>query len=125
MERLINYFIPENYNLELRINKQTEAVQGHVIISGKLQSDSLKLHARDLRISKVLIDEQEAVFKFDSEKQLLNINLPKLNQIQNLDQIKDFTIIDIHYSFKLSHSMIGMYLSTYQYQGEEERIVST
>lgn len=125
MERLINYFIPENYNLELRINKQTEAVQGHVIISGKLQSDSLKLHARDLRISKILINEQEAVFKFDSEKQLLNISLPKLNQIQNLDQIKDSTIIDIHYSFKLSHSMIGMYLSTYQYQGKEERIVST
>lgn len=125
MERLINYFIPENYNLELRINKQTEAVQGHVIISGKLQSDSLKLHARDLRISKILINEQEAVFKFDSEKQLLNITLPKLNQIQNLDQIKDSTIIDIHYSFKLSHSMIGMYLSTYQYQEKEERIVST
>lgn len=125
MERLINYFIPENYNLELRINKQTEAVQGHVIISGKLQSDSLKLHARDLRISKIQVNEQEAVFEFDSEKQLLNINLPKLDQIQHLDQIKDSTIIDIHYSFKLSHSMIGMYLSTYQYQGKEERIVST
>ena len=95
MERLINYFIPENYNLELRINKQTEAVQGHVIISGKLQSDSLKLHARDLRISKVQVNEQEAVFKLDSEKQLLNITLPKLNQIQNLDQIKFTTVLNL------------------------------
>ena len=35
MERLFNYFMPENYQLELRVNKETEEVQGHVIILGQ------------------------------------------------------------------------------------------
>lgn len=121
MERLINYFIPENYNLELRVNKYTEEVQGHVAIRGKLTSNTLKLHARDLRISKILINNQAVNFELDLKNQLLNIIPPESIQAKSYDNI----MIDVRYTFKLNHSMIGMYLSTYQYQGKEERIIST
>ena len=116
MERLINYFIPQNYQLELRVNKNTEEVQGHTIISGKTKDSILKLHARDLKISKILINNKPVEFTLDPDNQLLSISPVEKDQS---------TIIDIRYTFKLSHSMIGMYLSTYKYEGREERIVST
>lgn len=116
MERLINYFIPQNYQLELRINKNTEEVQGHTIISGETKDSILKLHARDLKISKIFINNKPVEFTLDPDNQLLNISPVEKDQS---------TIIDIRYTFKLSHSMIGMYLSTYKYEGREERIVST
>ena len=116
MERLFNYFMPENYQLELRVNKETEEVQGHVIILGQTRKTELKLHARDLKISKILIDQKPVDFTIDSENQLLKIN--------NIGEEQQITV-DIRYTFKLSHSMIGMYLSTYKNQGREEHIVST
>jgi membrane alanyl aminopeptidase len=108
--------MPENYQLELRVNKETEEVQGHVIILGQTRKTELKLHARDLKISKILIDQKPVDFTIDSENQLLKIN--------NMGEEQQITV-DIRYTFKLSHSMIGMYLSTYKNQGREERIVST
>lgn len=115
MERLIKYFIPENYQLELRVNKHTEEVQGHVVISGHAQKSKLKLHSRDLKISKILINQKPVDFVLDSDNQLLIVDSIEAKQ----------ATIDIRYTFKLSHSMIGMYLSTYRYQDREERIVST
>ena len=116
MERLINYFIPQNYQLELRVNKNTEEVQGHTIISGETKDSILKLHARDLKISKILINNKPVDFTLDPDNQLLSISTVEKDQS---------TSVDIRYTFKLSHSMIGMYLSTYKYEGREERIVST
>lgn len=149
MERLIEYLIPENYQLELRVNKQTEEVQGHVVIKGEVVKPNLKLHARELKIAKITINDQPVGFHLDQENQLLLLDSEKiLTAVSSKKSVSDSTVpeennsknanpsqisidnpsqtsIDIRYSFKLSHSMIGMYLSTYQYQGKEERIIST
>ena len=61
MERLIEYLIPENYQLELRVNKQTEEVQGHVVIKGQAVKPNLKLHARELKIAKITITTSQSV----------------------------------------------------------------
>ena len=52
MERLIEYLIPENYQLELRVNKQTEEVQGHVVIKGQAAYPQHKMPPRGLKIAK-------------------------------------------------------------------------
>ena len=51
----------------------------------------------------------------------------KLNDdmLEILDVENGATKIDIKYTFNLTHNMEGVYLSTYQFEGEEERIVST
>ena len=56
MERLLDYFRPENYQLELRINKETEAVQGHVLIKGEKVGPTVKLHAKNLKITAVTVN---------------------------------------------------------------------
>ena len=113
MERLYDNFKPENYNIELRINKITEDVQGHVVITGEKVGDSLKLHAKNLKIINVLVNgERKNVEQKDDELEILDVANGAVK-------------IDIKYGFKLTHNMEGVYLSTYEHEGKEERIVST
>ncbi|MBR1801624.1 M1 family metallopeptidase [Candidatus Saccharibacteria bacterium] len=113
MERLLDNFIPENYNLELRINKYTEKVQGRVLITGEKVGESLKLHAKNLKIINVIVNGERKNIKQNDD------------MLEILDVENGATKIDIKYTFNLTHNMEGVYLSTYQFEGEEERIVST
>ena len=113
MERLLDYFKPENYNLELRINKITEEVQGHAVITGEKVGKTLKLHSRNLKIINVLVNgDRKNIEKKDDVLEILDVENGALK-------------IDIKYTFKLTHNMEGVYLSTYEHEGKEERIVST
>ena len=113
MERLYENFKPENYKIELRINKETEKVQGHVVITGKKIGKSLKLHAKNLKILNVLVGgERKNIEQKDDELEILDVENGVIN-------------IDIKYTFSLTHNMEGVYLSTYKHEGKEERIVST
>ena len=113
MERLLDNFKPENYNLELRINKETEKVQGRAIITGEKVGGKLKLHAKNLKIINVFVSGERRNIEQDGD--ILEI----------LDVENGAIKIDIKYAFDLTHNMEGVYLSTYQFEGEEERIVST
>ena len=113
MERLIEYFKPENYKIELRINKFTEEVQGKVLISGEKIGEVLKLHAKNLKIINVLVGGERK-------------NIELSGDILSILDVQDGPVeIEIKYSFKLAKNMEGVYLSTYEFEGEEERIVST
>lgn len=117
MERLLDYFIPHNYNLSLNINKHSGKVYATAVITGTPKSNTVKLHAKNLKITSVALNDKPA--KFTQQEDILMFPVtgdPK---------------ITIKYSFTLNTDMQGAYLSTYQYQvpGEveahEERIVST
>lgn len=113
MERLLENFKPENYDLELRINKYTEEVQGRATITGEKVADHLKLHAKNLKIINVTVnDERKNIEQKDDVLEILDVKNGALK-------------IDIKYTFKLTHNMEGVYLSTYQFEEKEERIVST
>ncbi len=113
MERLLDYFRPENYNLELRINKYTEEVQGHVVTTGEKIGNALKLHSKNLKIINVFVNgERKNIEEKDDVLEILDVE-------------KGAVKIEIKYTFKLTHNMEGVYLSTYQYNKKEERIVST
>ena len=113
MERLINYFKPENYKIELRVNKNTEEVQGKVLISGEKIGETLKLHSKNLKIINVLVGGERKNIKQDGD--VLSI----------LDVENGKVEIEIKYGFKLAKNMEGVYLSTYEYEGKQEKIVST
>ncbi|MDO4759392.1 MAG: M1 family metallopeptidase [Candidatus Saccharibacteria bacterium] len=117
MEQLHHYFEPEHYQLTLHINKHTELVQGQVLITGKQLQPIIKLHAQNLRIAahKVFINQQPVTFKQQGDL-LIFPSLPVSSQP---------VTIDLSFSFQLNHNMEGAYLSTYQYQDQEQRIVAT
>lgn len=116
MEQLAKYFTPELYEIELRINKDTEQVQGRVKIQGTAKSSTVKLHAKNLKINQLTINQRPTTFTEDAETETISFASPA----------KDAEIIiEVRYSLQLSHGMTGLYLSTYEHEGKIERIVST
>ena len=116
MEQLANYFTPELYEIELRINKDTEQVQGRVKIQGVAKSSTVKLHAKNLKINQLTINQRPTTFTEDAETETISFT----SQVSDAE-----IIIEVRYSLQLSHGMTGLYLSTYEHEGKTERIVST
>ena len=114
MERLLDYFVPENYQINLKINKTTEKVEGHATITGVAQGDLIKLNSVRLKISAVTLNGAPADFTVSDE--YLEIKGSEFNQK---------VTIEVDYAHDLNRNMVGTYLSTYNYDGHEERIVGT
>lgn len=123
MERLLEYFKPENYNLSLRINKTTTKVYGTAIIKGAFNPDSkepgtIKLHAKNLKITSVEIGGERVVYAIEDDTLVLDLSSAAAGPVAKV-------ALTIKYTFNLNTNMQGAYLSTYEYEGKEERIVST
>lgn len=112
-EFLLDYFQPQNYQLFLDVDKYKKMLHGRVIITGLTKKNVAKFHAKNLIIERVMIDGKvkEYTYKY-------NI----LSVATKPDQVIKITI---HYRTPLSNNMEGAYLSTYNYNGEEERIIAT
>ncbi len=113
MERLLSYFEPEKYVLDLIIDKKAKNIGGRVKVFGEAKNEVVKFHAVKLDIQGVLINGDKAEFKADGET--LEINHVPLGEVE----------ISIYYQGKLNENMEGAYLSTYEYEGHTETIVAT
>lgn len=119
MERLLDYFVPEKYVLDLTVDKRKKYIGGKVTVFGAAKKNEIKFHAVNLKISKVLIENFEV--EFLQRENLLILNLELLKHKVELSKLK----ITIFYDGKLNENMQGAYLSTYEYEGKTETIVAT
>ena len=113
MERLLSYFEPEKYVLDLTIDKNAKTIGGGVKVLGKAKDEIVKFHAVKLDIQGVLINGGKAEYKADGET--LEVSHVPLGEVE----------ISIYYQGKLNENMEGAYLSTYEYEGHTETIVAT
>ena len=113
MERLLDYFIPENYQLDLFIDKENKFLKGVVKITGKALTPTIKLHSVNNKIKTDKINGEKVNFK--TEDGVLSVNNAPRGDLT----------LEVGYDRTLNENMQGAYLSTYEYQGETEKIVST
>ncbi|GHU79258.1 aminopeptidase N [Clostridia bacterium] len=113
MEKLQTYFAPKHYDLALTIDKVKETISGKVTILGQSNEQNIKLHAVDLKI--ISIKSEEKTLNFEQKNGIL--------EIKNLGQGEKS--LEISYETKLTRKMHGIYLSSYELEGEEHRIVAT
>ena len=114
MERLLDFFIPKNYLLNLFIDKHQKTIKGTVEITGKTKTaDLLKLHSVGQTIDFVKINGNSVDFTLENSV-LTAPAAPK----------SDITV-EVGFHGPIKEDMQGAYLSTYQHEGKEERIVST
>ena len=113
MERLIKYFVPEKYILNIAIDKARKTIGGVVTISGEALTETVKFHAVRLKIADVVVNNEE--MKFETDGEVLTLRNMPLGKVE----------IVIHYDGKLNENMEGAYLSTYEYNGKTETIVAT
>ena len=58
MERFYEYFAPTHYDLNLSITNRKTKIHGRVEISGEVKAKTIKLHAVDIEISELVIDDK-------------------------------------------------------------------
>ena len=113
MERLIKYFVPEKYSLDIDINKTKKTIGGKVTIEGQVKSENIKFHAVNLSVDSVRVNGEKA--KFETKDDVLTVSrVPKGD-----------ARIEISYHGILNENMQGAYISTYKYKGKVETIVAT
>ena len=116
MERFLDYFVPEKYVLDLKIDKNGKTIGGRVSVVGRALASKIKFHAVGLEITNVLIRGKSA--KFTTKKDVLEVDLG--------DELIDENVnFHIYYNGSLNENMEGAYLSTYEYNGKTEMVVAT
>lgn len=113
MERLLDYFVPERYVLNLKIDKYAKTIGGEVKVVGAVKAETVKFHAVNLCIDEVKISGKKVDFECDSGVLTLK-KVPRSAEC-----------IEIGYHGSLNENMQGAYISTYEYEGKTETIVAT
>lgn len=113
MERLLDYFVPEKYILDISVNKEQKEISGKVVILGRAEAENIKFHAVGIEVEGVLVNGKK--WDFETRDGLLTV----------LGVPRSDLRVEVGYHGSLNENMEGAYLSTYEYQGRTERIVAT
>ena len=108
MERLLDYFIPEKYVLDLRVDKFKKTISGEVEIFGEALAETIKFHAVDLEIKKVRVNGEKVDFEVKEGVLVITSIIPQ----------KDLKV-NISYRGRLNENMEGAYLSSYEHEGRK------
>ena len=113
MERFYEYFAPTHYDLNLSITNRKTKIHGRVEISGEVKAKTIKLHAVDIEISELVIDDK--VTEYEQKDGALIIKNQELGEHR----------IEIEFTSEIKENMESAYLSKYVADGEEHLIVAT
>ena len=112
IKHLINYFKPDNYQLNLTIDKKNRQFSGQVIITGQPLSDKVYLHAKDLEIKSVTTDEQtHPTWQLNDDELAIDTQA---------------TSITVSFAGHINETaMNGLYLCKYRLDGQDKELFAT
>ncbi len=118
VNRLIDQFVPENYQLSLELRRPEREFEGIVTITGETTTGSNRIivHAKDLTIQSVTLNGKEATFSHGEHDELA---------ISHPDIKRGDYIIVIAFSGKITDAMHGLYPSYYEHNGEKKELLAT
>lgn len=115
--RLLEQFVPDHYELSLAINRPERSFQGTVTVHGAGSSDVIRLHAKGLSISNVVVDGKSATTTLIPDNDELVISQHDLGPGSH--------IVVIGFSGIITDSMHGLYPSYYTHKGVREELLAT
>lgn len=118
--RLIDYFVPDNYSLELRLEPENKKFSGTVKITGGLTgaADTVRLHARHLVITEAKVDNK----KVDAR---IKEDLDEL-QLTSAEQIaKGEHTVEVSFNGEITDTMHGLYPCYYNHNGTRKQLLAT
>lgn len=108
-------FKPEHYDIYIDINREKKQFSGKSTITGEAQAKEVLIHQNFLSIASVQADGKDVPFAVDNDIQGIRIDLAKTGKVT----------LAIAYSAKLTDSMMGIYPSYYEVNGEPKQIIGT
>ncbi len=115
MTRLYDDFKPAQYDVYLDIDRSKKVITGQTKIFGFAQAAHIAVNQKYLKASRVQADGQEVPFNADDGEETLAIGLPQSGQ----------TTLTIDYTAPLTDTMMGIYPSYYQVNGEKKQLIGT
>lgn len=113
--RFYDKFQPSRYDVFLDINRGTKQFSGKTVIDGDAKVPSISIHQKYLNIESVQADGKDVQFTVDNANDAINIDLPQAGA----------ATLTITYNAKLTDSMMGIYPSYYEVNGEKKQIIGT
>ena len=113
IRHLIDYFIPDNYQLHLNISKAKRQFSGQVVVTGQPLSHEIRLHAKGLAISQLSTDtNSQPRWRQDSDEIIIDDG--------NAHQIT------VSFSGQINETaMNGLYLCKYRLDGKNCELFAT
>lgn len=118
VEKLIENFVPDNYDLVIEIDRKDRKIYGNMIITGNAStsSESIKLHSKDLTIKSIRVNKKLVDFSIGAND-ILTIKSPSLANHK-------YTL-NINYSGEISDAMHGIYPCYYKHNDVEKELIAT
>ncbi|GEN94490.1 M1 family metallopeptidase [Pediococcus ethanolidurans] len=113
--RFYETFQPTHYDVYLDINREAKQFTGKTSITGDAKSKQVSIHQKGLTVDAVQADGKEVSFTTDDNADAIRIDLPKSGE----------TTLTITYKAQLTDSMMGIYPSYYEVDGEKKQIIGT
>ena len=110
-----NLFQPEHYDVFIDINRASKQIKGTVQVSGLAKATEIAVHQKYMQISSVQADGKDVAYAVDNAAEAIRITLPATGK----------TTLNIAYSAPLTDSMMGIYPSYYEVDGQKKQIIGT
>lgn len=115
IERFYSTFQPDHYDVFVNIDRGNKTINGKTTITGNASVPNIAINQKALHITSVQTADQELDFTTDDTAEAIRITLPQTGKVT-------FTIT---YDTKLTDSMMGIYPSYYEVNGEKKQIIGT
>lgn len=115
LERFYNTFQPDHYDVFIDVNREEKTINGKTTITGNASTPKIAINQKNLQVTSIQSNGQELNFSVDNDAEAVWITLPQTGKVT-------FTVT---YNTKLTDSMMGIYPSYYEVNGEKKQIIGT
>ncbi|MCT2909820.1 M1 family peptidase [Schleiferilactobacillus harbinensis] len=108
-------FQPKHYDVYIDIDREKKLISGKTTITGAAQAQEISVHQKYLKVSAVQAGDQDVPFTTDDQADAIRITLPAAGDVT----------VAITYTAPLTDTMMGIYPSYYQLNGEKKQLIGT
>ena len=114
-KRLLETFQPEHYDLYLDIDRGKKTISGRTTITGYASQSQIAVNQKYLHVNSVQVAGQDVPFTTDDQAEAIDITLPQAGVVT----------LTIDYTAPLTDTMMGIYPSYYEVNGEKKQLIGT
>ena len=115
VKRFYETFHPDHYDIYLDISREKKGFHGKTVVVGDAQEELVKLNQKYLKITSVRVDQKKVDFDYNDKDEVVNIKAGKVGKMK----------IEVDFEGKLTDTMMGIYPSYYEVDGEKKQLVGT
>lgn len=115
VRRLFTFFEPKHYALELELRREERSFSGTVVIEGyKTGASPIVLHAKELAITSIVVDDSSVPYSVKGDELTINANFPP----------GDYQLT-LRFTGRITDSMHGLYPCYFEVDGTKKELLAT